>query len=186
MDLDRDIPLKAPGDVQQGFRRGGGEAQAVPLFLWVLSFTLICAFLFCSESMTQVGTEKYAWVNPIRLKAAFTVPKEIEIVNKLYPMGKTHCCKPFVRGKESAERFNSLTQGWNEAWNEYMLQLALTQFLQQQAKNLFFFRISEPVLLCRMSKDPAQVTILILLGWAERITGDSSVGSLRDVSKTDF
>ena len=49
-------------------------------------------------------------------------------------------------------------------------------------KSLFFLRISEQVFLCRISKYPAWLIILILLGCVERITGNSPVSSLTDVS----
>lgn len=54
--------------------------------------------------MTKVGTEQSgtsdAWMNPIRLKVDFTVPKDSENVNKPYPMGEARQCQHCIQGPE--------------------------------------------------------------------------------------
>ena len=55
------------------------------------------------------------WMNPTRSKAVFTVPKNIEIVNKPYPVVEACRCQPRIEPKESAKRFTSFPQGWNGA-----------------------------------------------------------------------
>lgn len=78
----------------------------------------VLVWVWRTTGMMPVGNEwsgsNDVWVNSIRFKAAFTLPKDVEIVNKRYPMGET--CE--YQAKESAKTFDSFSQHWNWARNQ--------------------------------------------------------------------
>lgn len=71
--------------------------------------------------------------------------------NRGLHMGEVYRCQSCTPAKQPRKGFHPFLQGWNGAWNEYMLWPTVTQF----------FRTSEPVFLHRMSRDPVWIMILL-------------------------
>lgn len=47
---------------------------------------------------------------PFRFKVGTTIPKEVDIINKGYPIGEASRCHLYIQGKEVAKGFGSFLQ----------------------------------------------------------------------------
>lgn len=134
-DWDRDIFLM-PGVM--GSRWSWRNTASLRVCTVLGAYLCILVLVQHAKRITLIGAEQVAAIDvclyTIRLKVVFAVPKDIEIVNKIYPMVGACQCQPWIQGKESGEIFNSFPQGWNGAWYEYMLWLIVTRVSSSRQK----------------------------------------------------
>lgn len=113
---------------------------------------------------------------PSGLKRSLQFQKISKLSMNFIPLGDAHSWQPCVKAKKSAEKINNFTQRRKWVWD------VLHKGAVSPVAEKSFLRITEPVFLRRMSKDPVWIMILVVSGCVDRMVSNISVSSLTDVS----